>query len=262
MIRQLGTRGWLAAILAVAALGGHQAARAGSAVPEAQLETFLGLSTGSGLNTGALTGLGNGPVMDGSAIMQTITVPAGGATLTFNADFLTNAPPPGANLLSALDPFAFYTKPTLTDFADNFTKYPSTVTNPPALTGLIPAPSETGYAYQTGYSRFSVPLAVGTYAIGFGVVDVTTDRYSSALLITDFNLSSGSITNGSFGTGDSSGWSTIGNTQVGTSSFGIASPSGTFQAIISTAVPEPSSLVLLVLGGAGAVVASRRRRDR
>ena len=73
-------RGLLAVIAGLAALGGGLA-RAQSAVPESQLETFLGLQQGD------LTGLNNGPVMNGSAIEQTITVPAG-ATLSFNYDFL------------------------------------------------------------------------------------------------------------------------------------------------------------------------------
>ncbi len=103
---------WLAMIAAAASCGG--AAQAQSAVPESQLESFLGLSQG------ALAGLNNGPVMNGSAIMQTITVGAGGGTLAFNYDFLTNAPSPASNPLAALNPFAFTTQPTLTDFADNF----------------------------------------------------------------------------------------------------------------------------------------------
>ena len=93
-------RGCLAAILAFAVIGGG-VARAQSPVPESQLETFLGLSTGSGLNTGDLTNLGNGPVTSGSAIMQSITVSAG-ATLTFDYDFLTNAPSPASNPLGAV----------------------------------------------------------------------------------------------------------------------------------------------------------------
>ncbi len=79
--------GWLAAGIAAVLLGGGDA-RAQSLVPESQLETFLGL------NQGDLTGLNNGPVTSGSAISQTITVSAG-ATLTFDYNFLTNAPPPG-----------------------------------------------------------------------------------------------------------------------------------------------------------------------
>ena len=86
-------RGWLAVVITSLLLGGG-VARAQSAVPEAQLETFLGLNPPSGLNSGDLTNLGNGPVIDGSAIKQTINVSAG-ATLTFDYNFLTNAPPPG-----------------------------------------------------------------------------------------------------------------------------------------------------------------------
>ena len=86
-----------------------------SAVPEAQLETFLGLNPPIGLNSGDLTNLGNGPVTSGSAIMQSITVSAG-ATLTFDYNFLTNAPPPASNPLGAVDPFGFVTAPTLTQF--------------------------------------------------------------------------------------------------------------------------------------------------
>ena len=46
------------------------AARAQSPVTETELEVFLGLNPPSGLNSGDLTNLGNGPVTSGSAIMR------------------------------------------------------------------------------------------------------------------------------------------------------------------------------------------------
>jgi hypothetical protein len=241
--------GLLAALLAFAAIGGG-AARGQSPVSETQLELFLGLATGSGLGTGALSGLGNGPVTDGSAMMQTITVGPGGGVLSFSYDFLTNAPSPASNPLGALDPFAFNSQPVLTDIADNFST-------------LIAAPAQTGFLYQTGFQTYSVSLAQGTYNWGVGVVNVTTDQFSSGLLLDDFSVTSGSIINGSFGTGDFTGWSTIGNTSVVSSSFGISPSSGNFEAFLSTqSVPEPSSLVLLVLGGLGAVLVGRRHQRR
>jgi hypothetical protein len=239
------TKDWLAIILASAFLccGTVQAQ---SAVPESQLESFLGLPQGD------LSGLNNGPVMNGSAIMQTITVGAGGGTLAFNYDFLANSPSPASNPLAALDPFAFTTLSSLTDFADNFST-------------LTAAPSQTGFLFQTGYQTFSVNLAPGTYSWGIGVVDVTTDQFSSGLLLSDISLTSGTIVNGSFGTGDFTGWSTIGNTSVVTSDFGISPTDGPNQAFLSTAsVPEPSSIVLLLLGGfgAGALGIFRRRQTK
>jgi hypothetical protein len=246
-------RGWLAAIFASTLIAGGMA-RAQAPVPEAQLETFLGLTPPMGLNSGDLTNLGNGPVTSGSAIMQTITVPAG-ATLTFDYDFLTNAPPPSTNPLGALDPFGFITAPALSSFVDNFYGYPAT---------MAAAPAQSGYLYQTGYQTFSETFSTGgTYSLGIGVANVTTDQYASAMLLGNFALTSGSITNGSFGTGDFTGWSTIGSTSVTNSSIGIAPPSGDFQALISSnVVPEPSAIMLLIAGGLGAAVMIRRHRTR
>jgi hypothetical protein len=246
-------RGWLAVLVASIAMGGGLA-RAQSPVPEAQLETFLGLNPPSGLNSGDLTNLGNGPVTSGSAIMQTITVSAG-ATLTFDYDFLTNAPPPSTNPLGAIDPFAFITAPTLTSFVDNFSGYP---------TPMGSAPPQTGFLYQSGYQMFSETFsAAGTYSLGIGVANVTTDVYSSGLLIDNISLTRGSLTNGLFSTGDYSGWSTFGNTTIQTSAFGISPTNGTFQALISTAsVPEPSAIVLLVTGSLGASLIIRRHRAK
>jgi hypothetical protein len=229
---------WLA-MIAASAFFCCGVVQAQSAVSESQLETFLGLSQGD------LAGLDNGPPMNGSAIMQTITVGSGGGTLAFNYDFLTNSPSPASNPLAALNPFAFTTLPSPTDFADNFSP-------------LTAAPSQTGFLFQTGYQNFSVKLAPGTYSWGIGVVDVTTDQFSSGLLLSGISLTSGTIVNGSFGTGDFTGWSTIGDTSVVTSAFGISPTTGANQAFISTAsVPEPSSTVLLVLGGLGVTIACR-----
>jgi hypothetical protein len=243
--------GWLAAPIAFALLGGG-IARAQSPVSEERLDTFLGLTPPSGLSSGALTNLGNGPVTSGSAIMQTITVSAG-ATLSFDYDFLTNAPPPATNPLGALDPFAFITAPTLTDLVDNYHGFPTT---------LPSAPSQTGFLYQTGYNSFSETFATaGTYTLGIGVANVTTDAYSSGLLVDNFALTGGTITNGLFATGDFTGWSTIGNTSIQTSAFGVSPTNGTYQALISTAsVPEPSAIVLLIVGGLGAAVVVRRHK--
>jgi hypothetical protein len=240
-----GARAWLAGFLACAVLG-PGVAQAQSSVPESQLETFLGLSTGGGLNSGALTGLGNGPVMNGSAIMQSITVSAGD-TLSFEYNFLTNAPSPATvGFLNAIDPFAFYTAPALTDFADNYSS-------------LGAAPSQSGFLYQTGYTPISVTfMTAGTYSFGIGLADVTTDQYSSALEVTNFALSSGSLTNGSFGTGDFTGWSTIGDTSVIPMPSGLGASGLSYQALISTAsVPEPSSILMLLTGGFGAAFAIR-----
>jgi hypothetical protein len=248
MLSSFNRPGLLAALLAFAIGGG--VARGQSPASETQLELFLGLTAGSGLGTGALSGLGNGPVTDGSAMMQTITVGSGGGVLTFSYDFLTNAPSPASNPLGALNPFAFDTQPVLTDIADNFST-------------LSAAPAQTGFHYQTGFQNYSVSLAQGTYNWGVGVVNVTTDQFSSGLLLDDFSVTSGSIINGSFGTGDFTGWSTIGNTSVVNTSFGISPSSGNFEAFLSTqSVPEPSSLVLLVLGGLGAVLVGRRHQRR
>ena len=103
----------------------------------------------------------------------------------------------------------------------------------------------------------------GTYDWGVGVVNVTTNQYTSGLLLDDLSVTSGSIINGSFGTGDFTGWSTIGNTSIVNSSFGIVPSSGQYEALLSTAsVPEPSSMVLLLLGGLGVSAGYRVQKRR
>jgi PEP-CTERM motif len=235
---------WLAIVVAVA-WSSAEVARGQSAVPESKLETFLGLEQG------ALTGLNNGPVMNGSAIEQTIMVTQPGATLSFTYAFMTNEPP--ASGLSAINPFAFITAPTLTDFADTFSP-------------LAASSSAMPFARSTGNMVFSETFsAPGTYTLGIGVANVTDNMYSSALLLDNFKLSGGSIANGSFETGNFASWATIGNDSVIKSFYGNGPPDGNFQALVSTgSVPEPSSLVLLLLGGvgAGSLVALRSRMAR
>jgi hypothetical protein len=219
--------------------------RAQSAVAETQLETFLGLQQGD------LAGLNNGPVMNGSAIEQMITVQAG-TTLSFNYTFMTNEPLTGG--LAQINPFAFVTAAPLSDFADVFSP-------------LVLSPSPIPFANWTGNTLFSETFTTGgTYNLGIGVVNVTDNMYASALLLDNFQLDGVVIPNGSFETGDFTDWTTIGNASVIGSYFGNGAPAGNFQAFLSTAsVPEPSSFVLLSAGGLaiGAVVVCRRlRRSR
>jgi hypothetical protein len=222
-------KSWLAVIFAFAAIG-QAAAHAQSSVPASQLEAFLGLPVGSGLSTGGLDI--NGPAMNGSAIMQTITVSAG-ETLSFNYNFLTNAPSPASvGYLAALDPFAFVTQPAVTDFADNFST-------------LIPAPAQSGFLFETGVQTFSETFMVaGTFTFGLGVVDVTTDQYSSGLAVNNFTLGSGGVPDA---------WSTLGN---------VSASGGPGSFVLSTSVPEPSSIALLVLGSLGVMVGFGRRHAK
>ncbi len=233
--RLAGITAVLMASAAITALGaGHAAAQ--SSVPESQLETFLGLQQGD------LDGLNNGPVMNGSAISQMITVSAG-STLSFDYNFLTNEPivPP----LYAVNPFAFVTTPDLQDFADNFS---------PLMN------SSTSFAQETGYNTFTATfMTAGTYLLGIGVVNVTDNMYSSGLLLDNFMLTGGSIANAGFESSDFSGWSTLGSTSIVGSSFGSGPTEGTRQALLSTSVPEPSSMILMALGAVGAVFTCIRR---
>lgn len=252
------TRLRFALIAASAALWGA-AARADGPVSEAQLASFLGLDPGGGFRTGDLTNLGNGPVTSGSAIAQTLTVSAG-ATLSFRFNFLTNAPSIWMSPLTAVDPFAFATVPTLATIADNGFNF-----DPPAIL----APAATGYTFQTGYRTETITFAsAGTYRVGFGVANVTTDDYASALLLDGVTLTSGGTTTDFFSSGSFGGFSSVGNSSLVTSSFGIAPPVGGFQVLLTTAaVPEPSSVLLMTAGLGGAAAyglknAGRRRGKR
>lgn len=123
------------------------------------------------------------------------------------------------------------------------------------------APSSTGFMYQSGYRPFSETFAnAGTYTLGLGVANVTTDAYSSGLLIDNMVLSGGTLDNGLFSTGSFTGFSTIGDTSIQTSGFGINPTNGPYQALITaSSVPEPSSVLLLLTGGLGAAVVIRRK---
>lgn len=130
-----------------------------TATPTPSLEAFLGLSAGT------LSNLGNGLVIEGAAIRQTVSVNAGDL-LTFDWNFLTDefTPDPVNN------DFAFYTINnrafTLADTNAAFTS------------------SNTSFGSETGFSTLTVALATaGTYTFGFGVADVGTADGNSGLLL-------------------------------------------------------------------------------
>ncbi|MDJ0616730.1 MAG: PEP-CTERM sorting domain-containing protein [Calothrix sp. MO_192.B10] len=124
-----------------------------------ELETFLGLSSGSLTNLGAI---------EGSAIKQTITVGAGD-TLNFDWNFLTDDLP---NL--NYNDFAFFSITNVKQLADTFS---------PTNFSFSHLYDETGY--QTYTYNFQ---SAGTYTLGFGVVDVGDDTVNSALLVDNVKL--------------------------------------------------------------------------
>jgi hypothetical protein len=135
-----------------------------AAESETELESFLGLETGT------LDGLGNGDATEGSGLAQTIRVEAG-ETLTFDWNYLTNEESD-----SIYNDFAFITiDGQAIALAD---------TNSDLTTSTV-----DGYDLETGYNTFSYEFtASGEYTIGLGVVDVTDQRFDSALVVDNFEV--------------------------------------------------------------------------
>ena len=124
-----------------------------------EIETFLGLSTGTLTNQGAT---------EGSAIKQTITANAGDI-LSFSWNFLTDQDP----------------DPTYNDLAF-FTLNNNLIEN----TNIPNIPSFSNLAQETGYQSFSYTISSsGTYTLGFGIVDRGDTAVNSALLIDNVQTS-------------------------------------------------------------------------
>ncbi len=226
-----------------------ETAKADFAVQASNLESFLDLPDGT------LDGFANGPVIQGSAIRQTFSAGAG-ETLSFGFNFLTNEPEP-ASPLDFINHFAFVSLLNsvgeivlLEDLAD-------------VIESRFPLnSSETRLARETGFQNFSFEInTAGTFTLGIGVVNVTDDLFESGLLIDNLMLTTSSILNPSFESGDFSGFQTIGFSQVVTSAFGSGPIDGQFQAYIST-VPEPSGVALTAIGLVSLLGFYRRRQMR
>ena len=161
-----------------------------------QIESFLGLASGT------LSGLGNGDVIQGTAIAQSFTGNAG-AVLSFRWNFLTNedTPSTGNNDFAFISVSPVKTS-TLASTLDTFVSSPI-----PEFTAV------------TGYQTFTYTIPTsGTYTLGLGVVDVGDEFTNSGLLVDNVSL--------------------------------------------TTAVPEPSTLLLTVIGACGLLGYAGLRRRR
>lgn len=134
----------------------------GSTTSAADLETFLGLASGS------LNGLGNGNATSGSAIRQTFSANATDI-LTFDWNFLTSELTP-----SFFNDFAFVNLISLSELAD---------TNSTFVLSPIPLFEQTGF----NTFSFTVPTT-GTYTLGLGVTDVVDQVTNSGLLVDNVRL--------------------------------------------------------------------------
>jgi hypothetical protein len=150
----------------------------GSGADVGTLETFLGVSSGS------LSGLGNGPVTNGSAFKQTFTALAG-MTLTFDWDFLTNEQPGD----TTYDDFGFV---SVSPVSGGGTL--QTLAKVANASSFVPAPGSTGYSNHTGWHTFSYTFtAGGSFTLGFGAVNVTDTAVNSGLLIDNARVGSASM---------------------------------------------------------------------
>ncbi|WP_233501841.1 PEP-CTERM sorting domain-containing protein [Acaryochloris thomasi] len=226
------------AIATLSLIGLAATSATAQAVSDTDIESFLGLTSGT------IDGLGNGDATEGSAIKQTFSGTTG-QTLTFDWNFLTNESTP-----SSFNDFAF-----ISLFPDGNSTLADTNSRFPLLGNNVSFNSETGF------NAFSFILpADGDYTLGLGVVDVGDTVVDSALLVDNLNLG----TNGSFETGEFSGWETVGNATIADSSFGIDPTDGNSQALLATAaVPEPTTILgSALLLGAGAFLKRRARRSQ
>lgn len=135
-------------------------------VSASDLETFLGLSSGS------LDGLGNGTATEGSAIKQTFSANAGDV-LSFDWNFLSTES-------DSEEPF--------NDFAFVYLVSLSTLTSVSSATFV--SSQSILFSQETGFKTFSITIpADGTYTLGLGVVDVEDNQVDSGLLVDKVTLS-------------------------------------------------------------------------
>jgi hypothetical protein len=131
----------------------------GASLTATNVEGFLGLSNG------ALSALGNGNAITGSAIKQTTITVNSGDTFSFAWNFLTDE-----FQGDSTNDFAFYTINgqafTLASAASSLVNY------------FNPA-----FVSQTGFQTTTLTLAAGTYTFGFGVVNVLDTSTASGLLV-------------------------------------------------------------------------------
>lgn len=132
-------------------------------IDASEIETFLGLSTGTLINQGAT---------EGSAIKQTVTANAGD-TLSFSWNFLTDQDP----------------DPTYNDLA--FFTFNNDLTENANIPNMV---SFSNLAQETGYQSFSYTISsAGTYTLGFGIVDRGDTTVNSALLVDDVQLQASAV---------------------------------------------------------------------
>lgn len=145
-------------------------------VDESEIEAFLGIS---------LNGL---DAEEGSAIRQTFTTSIANQTLSFNWNFLTTDPRANDLYSDNFNDFAF-----VSVIGTNFSYFHILADTDSTL-----FPSSAGFtnftcnelcasgsrSMQTGYRSHSITLPdVGTYTLGFGVIDVGDRLQDSALLV-------------------------------------------------------------------------------
>jgi hypothetical protein len=141
--------------------GNFQALLQTSSINDFELETFLGLPSGS------LDALGNGNATEGSAIKQTFTAKAG-QVVEFHWNFLTD------ELDFDDDPFSF----------NDFAFVSLTSLNELGDTSLSFMNSLTPFSDETGFEKFSYVIpTTGTYSLGIGVTDVDNRIFESGLLV-------------------------------------------------------------------------------
>ncbi len=197
------------------------------AVPTSELEAFLGFPHDT------LSGAGNGPTVEGSAIQRTFSAEPGDA-LTFNYNFLTSESLPSG--LNTVNDFAFVALVggEVTVLADLFA-------------GLDA--STTTYANESGYRTWTVVLTQGgNYTLKIGVVDTVDFSADSALLIDNITIGGQLLDNLGFEDGTLTQYSSIGDARVVGAGFGVAPSEGGRQLLLTT-VPEPMTLLLAALGG-------------
>lgn len=229
-------------------------------VSVADLENFHNLAPNSIANLG-LSLPGNDSGAEGSAAQGLYQLQAGDI-LSFNYRLLTNEDP-----LPDGDGYVFsdYAYLSFAGFAQ--------VLDYVGGSNPFSSSSVANFDFQTDLLSFSITLPdimpTGSYAVGFGIVDISDEQVQSGLLVDNFQLNrQGSIiaTQGFENTIDLASYTT-GTASIVTSSFGIIAPEGSKQLLLTTgedkisAVPVPPAFWLMTTGLIGLVSLNRRQAE-